>query len=375
MVVAQEDEGGVIPFAVLYAPPRSGRTRAMGEKTEDATPKRLQRAREEGDSGASAFAAQAVAFLVAVELVPAAVRSMASRVSDHLRAAIGSARDGAAAVEAARAVDAGVITLEIVEIAFPLLLAVGLAGAVIHVVQTGGFIATKKLALKLDRLDPIAGLRGLVSTTRLFTVVRALGGAAVVAWLAHRALASHLMDLAHLSERASYVVPFAAQIAQNVARNAALFGVALGAVDLFVVRRSWMKRLRMAKEEVKREYKEAEGDPQIKAARERAHQEMLAAAAVGNVKKATVVVVNPTHLATALRYDEEQGDAAPVVVASGEGDLAARIVAAARDYAVPIVQDVPLARALAELQIGDAIPEALYEAVAEILRDAWEREG
>lgn len=136
-----------------------------------------------------------------------------------------------------------------------------------------------------------------------------------------------------------------------------------------------MKRLRMAKEEVKREYKDAEGDPQIKAARERAHQEMLAAAAVGNVKKATVVVVNPTHLATALRYDEEQGDAAPVVVASGEGDLAARIVAAARDYAVPIVQDVALARALAELQIGDAIPEALYEAVAEILRDAWEREA
>jgi type III secretion protein U len=126
---------------------------------------------------------------------------------------------------------------------------------------------------------------------------------------------------------------------------------------------------------VKREYKESEGDPQIKQARERAHHEMLAAAAVANVKNATVVVVNPTHLATALRYDEHEGDAAPVVVANGEGDLAARIVAAAHDYGVPVVRDVPLARALAELQIGDAIPEALYETVAEILRDAWEAEA
>jgi type III secretion protein U len=131
----------------------------------------------------------------------------------------------------------------------------------------------------------------------------------------------------------------------------------------------------MSKDEVKREYKESEGDPQIKQARERAHHEMLASAAVGNVRNATVVIVNPTHLATALRYDEQEGDQAPVVVASGEGDLAARIVAAARDFGVPVVRDVPLARALAELSIGDAIPEALYEAVAEILRDAWEADA
>ena len=96
---------------------------------------------------------------------------------------------------------------------------------------------------------------------------------------------------------------------------------------------------------------------------------MLASATVGNVKNATVVVVNPTHFATALKYDEKDGDEAPVVVATGEGDLAQRIISAARDY--PVLRDVPLARALTELQVGDAIPEALYEAVAEILREAW----
>ena len=130
----------------------------------------------------------------------------------------------------------------------------------------------------------------------------------------------------------------------------------------------------MTKDEVKREYKESEGDPQVKQARERAHHEMLAAATVGNVRTAAVVIVNPTHLACALRYDQKEGDLAPVVVASGEGDLAESIVRAARDYGVPIVKDVPLARALLELEIGDAIPEALYEAVAEILREAWDGE-
>lgn len=298
---------------------------------------------------------------------------MATRAADDLRAAIVSARGGA--VDAAMSIDAAGIASQIVALALPVLLAAAVVAGVAHVVQTGGFVATKKLAPKLDRLDPIAGLGGLFSAVRLFAVARALIGAAVVAWLAHRALASHLIDLARLGERASYVGPFASAVAARVARDAVIVGVALGAIDLFVMRRAWMQRLRMSKEDVKREYKESEGDPLIKQARERAHHEMLAAAAVANVKNATVVVVNPTHLATALRYDDGEGDAAPVVVATGEGDLAARIVAAAHDYGVPVVRDVPLARALAELQIGDAIPEALYEAVAEILRDAWEQEA
>ena len=91
----------------------------------------------------------------------------------------------------------------------------------------------------------------------------------------------------------------------------------------------------MSKDEVKREHKDAEGDPQQKAARERAYHELLAQATVANVRTASVVVVNPTHLACALRYDEKEGDEAPVVVASGEGDLAPRIVRAAAGLGRP----------------------------------------
>ena len=337
----------------------------MSDKTEEATPKRLRKAREEGDSGASAFAAQSLAFLVAVVLLPAAIRALIERSASDLRSVL------VRAPTAGVSFDASELGGEVLALSVPVLLAAALAGAVGHVVQTGGFVATGRLSPKLDKLNIFEGIKNLFSAQRLTAVVRALVSGSVVAWLAYRGLRSHLADLAHTTGRLQYVGVVASEIARKIALDAAIVGIALGALDMLVVRRAWRKRLMMSKDEVKREYKESEGDPQTKAARERAHQEMLASATVGNVKNATVVVVNPTHFATALKYDEKDGDEAPVVVATGEGDLAQRIIAAARDYGVPVLRDVPLARALAELQVGDAIPEALYEAVAEILREAW----
>jgi flagellar biosynthesis protein FlhB len=343
----------------------------MSDKTEDPTPRRLRKAREEGDSGASAFASQSVAFLAAVALLPAAAAAVTSRVADDLRAAIAHA----AARPVAVSVDPVRIGQELLALSAPVLLAALVAGAAAQVVQTGGFLATKKLSPKLERLSPLDGWKQLVSGARLFAVARAMLGAAIVGYLAYRALRAHAADLAHASGRIAHAGVAAGALAHWLLRDAALAGLAIAVVDIVIVRRGWHKRLRMTKEEIKREHKESEGDPQIKQARERAYHEVLASTAVANVRHASVVVVNPTHLACALRYATEEGDEAPVVVASGEGDLAARIVRAAHDYGVPVVRDVPLARALRELAIGDEIPEALYEAVAEILREAWEESG
>ncbi|HEY1959122.1 MAG TPA: EscU/YscU/HrcU family type III secretion system export apparatus switch protein [Polyangiaceae bacterium] len=338
----------------------------MSDKTEEPTPKRLRKAREEGDSGVSTQAAQAIAFLVAVSLAPAAVSALASRSSDLLKSAIARAGDATPG-----AVDPTGFAMPVVLLIVPVLLAAGFASAVVQFVQTGGFIASKKLTPKLDRLNLFEGIKGLFSSVRAIAVVRAVLAGSIVAWLAFRGLRAHAADVAHVAGQLGFVGMLAGEIARQACRDAALFGIAVGAVDLFVTRRAWMKRLRMSKDEVKREYKESEGDPQMKAARERAHHEMLASATVANVKNATVIVVNPTHIACALRYDEEEGDDAPLVLAVGEGDLAKRIIEAARAYGVPVLRDVPLARALVELEPGERIPEELYEAVAEILREAW----
>jgi flagellar biosynthesis protein FlhB len=345
----------------------------VSDKTEDPTPKRLRKAREEGDSGASAYAAQSVAFVVAVALAPAAVSALAAHAARDLREALAFAGSQSPVAEVATRFDATALATAFVALALPVLLAAGIAGAVVHVVQTGGAVATKRLALKLDRLNPAQGIKGLFSGTRAFAVVRSLAAAGIVCWLALSVLRERVVDIAALAHgRLAWAGVVVSETAGSLAWRAGLVGLALGVIDILVTRRAWLRRLRMSKDEVRREYKESEGDPQLKAARERAYQQLLAQAAVANVRTASVVVVNPTHVACALRYDEREGDEAPTVVANGEGDLAARIVRAARDYAVPVVRDVPLARALLELRVGDAIPEALYEAVAEILRTIGE---
>lgn len=338
----------------------------MSDKTEDPTPKRLRKSQEEGESGASAYASQAVAFFVTMMVAPAAVVALFSESRSLVMQAIERAGD-----ETPAAADPQLVATTFLALALPVLLAAAVAAAVAQLVQTGAVIATGKLTPKLDRLDVFEGIKNLFSVQRLFSVARALVAGAVVAYLAYSGLRAHARDLAHLPGQPGHVGIFAGEVARGIAKTAALVGLAIGAVDLLVTRRAWWNKLKMSKDEIKREHKESEGDPQMKSARERAHHEMLASATVANVKNATVVIVNPTHIACALQYDEEQGDEAPKLVASGEGDLARRIVEAAHAYGVPVLRDVPLARALAELEVGDQIPEALYEAVAEILREAW----
>jgi flagellar biosynthesis protein FlhB len=341
----------------------------VNDKTEQPTPRRLRKAREEGNSGASAYAAQALAFVVAVALVPTAVAALASWASAALRSVLSRASGSHTETRFDPIELAGVVAA----LTLPILGAVAFAGAVAQAVQTGGIVSTKKLAPRLDRLNPVAGLQGLFSSTRLFAVGRSLATAAVVGWLAYQALRDRIVDLARVVGRPLWIGAVVSPIAQWLAWRAALVGLAIGALDIAVTRGAWLRKLRMTKEEVRREHREAEGDPQLKAARERAYHELVAQAQIASVRSASVVVVNPTHLACALRYDERQGDSAPVVVAAGEGALAARIVQAARDYGIEVVSDAPLARALVELAPGEAIPEALYEAVAEILREVWQK--
>lgn len=134
----------------------------------------------------------------------------------------------------------------------------------------------------------------------------------------------------------------------------------------------------MTTEEVKREHREAEGEPQAKRERQRVHREIVEHGILEEVRRADVLVVNPTHVAVALRYEEEEGegeDAAPEILAKGQDHLAKRMIEAAREAGVPVMRDVPLARSLFELEVGVEIPETLYEAAAAVLSAAWrERE-
>ena len=328
-------------------------------KTEEPTPRHLRRARAQGDSPVSQALGQGLGLLVAVLLVPGALAACAERAAALLRAAL----SGAASVAPERT-----LALEIVSLSAPLLLAVAGTVVAVGLVQTQGAVNVGRVSPDFSRLDPVAGAGNLFRLDRVFSLARALVGTLVTAAALWWLLRGHAADFAEITGNLPAVAPLTLALGRTLGVLVALFGVGLGLVDLVIVGRLWRRRHRMSKDEVRREFREAEGDPEVKAKRRRAHQEVLAGSIVNAVRDATVVIINPTHLASALRYVAET-DEAPRVVAQGEGDLARHIVEAARAYGIPCVQDVPIARALRELELGDEIPEALYEAVAEILRE------
>ncbi len=334
----------------------------MSDKTEQPTPRRLRKAREEGDAPVSSAFVGAVAFLLPLVLVPAVAAATAARASELVR----SAADGGDPFSAARR-----LALDVAILSIPISLAAALGAVAAGLVQTQGQVTAARFGVRFDRLDPAEGVKNLFRLERSFAVLRALVAAFIVASVGWFLFRRHAADLAASSGNALAIGPVALALGQKLAWASALVGLGLGAIDLAVTFRAWRERHKMSRDEVRREHREAEGDPQIKAQRRRAHQEALAGSVIGAVKEATVVIVNPTHLASALRYREDE-DEAPRVVAQGQGELARRIVEAAHAYGVPCVRDVPVAHALAELETGDEIPEALYEAVAEILRELTE---
>jgi type III secretion protein U len=329
------------------------------DRTEQPTPKRLREARRRGEVAVSRELTAAAALAGGLAAVAATGPRLAGSLAHGLEVALASPAADLDAAAVLRGAAGSVLAL-----ALPPLAAAAAAAALAGALQARFNVAPAALAPRLDRVDPFRGLRRLLAPAQLAFAVLGLGKAAVlaavaVAWL--RASARPLAALAGAAAGALWAAaPLLAGLAWRLAATAAL----LGLLDLALARRRHLRALRMTRDEVRREHKEDEGDPSHRAERRRRHRALLEA---GPVSRATVVVVNPTHVAVALRHDRAEGGA-PVVVAKGAGRAAAAIRSAARRAAVPIVRDVPLARALHRLaDLGDEIPEELYEAAAAVL--------
>jgi type III secretion protein U len=334
----------------------------MAEKTEQPSARQKRKAREQGDLPISFALSQAVAFAAALAITPAAIRATASVVGELLRTTLQG-----------RPLAMEEVAYAVLRLALPVIAVAALAALALGAVQSGGLFAFSRITPQLDRMNPLSGFKSLLSAQRALGLLRALLAAGALLALSWLVLRSILPALVSSAGELPIAISLASDGSWRLAKYAAIVGLVLALLDVLVVRRAWLKRWMMTRDELRRESRENEGDPELRAARHRAHQEVLNSAAIHAVKSASVVIVNPTHLAVALRYQEHE-DAAPCVLAQGQGDLARRIVEAAHAYGVPVVRDVPIARALSELEVGDEIPEALYEAVAEILKEVWSAE-
>jgi flagellar biosynthesis protein FlhB len=239
---------------------------------------------------------------------------------------------------------------------------VSVAGAM---AQGGLYFATKSLKPKLSKLDPIKGAKRVFGTHALWEGAKMLLKSAFVALVVYLAIRGVMPLIGGLVPIHTVLDRVSSQ-ALGLMRNIAFVGLAMAAADYAMQRRRVGKQVRMSKEEVKQEHKQSEGDPMLKGA---IRSRQLAAARnrmMADVPTADVILVNPTHVAVALRYESERG--APRVVARGAGVVAARIRAVAAEGEVPLVRDVPLARALyRSTKVGQEIPPELFAAVAQVL--------
>lgn len=333
----------------------------MAEKTHDPTPKRLREAREKGDVPQAPLVAGAIGLFVVLATARGVVHQLAANIAT-----------ATAAPQEIASIDAWSVVGTLLSMVAPLALGLAFVAIAAGIVQGSVTFSMQRLAPDPSRLEPFSGLKKLFDPSRLWGAARGLVVLCIGGVLVGRIVLECAVEAARSTGGGGFAT-LAVRAASRALVTVGAFACGVAVLDAIVARTLWLGRHRMSRDEVVREHKEGEGDPDIKRRREELHHELLAGEALGAVRDATVLVVNPTHLACALRYDDgASDDAAPTLLAKGQGALAARMIEHARHHGVPIVRDVPVARALYDLEIGTEIPEALYEAVAEVLRAAWE---
>ncbi|MFW5966959.1 MAG: EscU/YscU/HrcU family type III secretion system export apparatus switch protein [Persicimonas sp.] len=343
----------------------------MAEKTEEATPKRRREAREEGNVAKSGEFTGAMVMVAAAAALGLWMSEIVARLIGLMKQTIeyASARD-------LQASDVGPFLEGAVwEMAWMLLpvLAVAFAAAVFFsYVQIGAVFSIDPLIPKLERINIGQGLKNQLDPKKLVDLAKNIGKLSVSGVVGYFVVRDKLAVLVRLprfelAEALAVLGSLTLHLAAYLGGVLIVFGV----IDLIWQRHKHKKELMMTKDEVKREHKNTEGDPHIKSKRKKAHRELIQETGIQNVEDADAVVVNPTHVAVALRYDADQMNA-PEVVSAGRGELARKIKRRARRYGITIVRNVELAHALVDFDIDQQIPEEFYEPVAEVLNYVYQ---
>lgn len=338
-------------------------------KTEKATPQRRREARREGTVARSQEVGTAMALLAAAGVLrllgPHGIRTAAGEFRSLLGTPV---IDGVLPSERLVAA-AGRLAAALMG---PLLAGGVLAAILAGVVQVGFRVTPATIKPKLSNLSPRKGLEKLKPATAGWELARMLLKLGLLLGVAWGPLTAWRHDTAarSLDDGVAHLL---GEIWTLLVRVVAL-AVVLAAADYAHARWKTNRQLRMSKQDLKQEHRNSEGDPQLRARRRQRAQELSRNRMLGDVVTADAVVTNPTHLAVALRYGRDDG--APRVVAKGADRLAARIRAEAHRHGVPLTEDKPLARAIyREVDVGQYVPAALYEAVAAVLATAYRRSG
>ncbi|PGT86682.1 flagellar biosynthesis protein FlhB [Bacillus sp. AFS040349] len=338
-----------------------------GEKTEKATPRKKQDARKKGQVAKSADVITAISLLAIFLSFLFIGAFMRDRILLMMR---GTFQDYLLIELSDQNVHDLFITLayQSAIILAPVMGVALVAGILANYLQVGFLFSTEAIQMKLNKLDPIQGFKRIYSMRAIVELLKSLLKITFVGFVTFSVLwldIENVLRLSHMTVEQSLIYIATLTVKMGLFASAALLLLSL--LDYLYQRYDYEKNLKMSKQDIKDEYKKSEGDPLIKSKIKQRQREMAMRRMMQDVPNADVVITNPTHYAIALKYDETKMDA-PFVVAMGVDLVAQKIKEIAKANDVVMVENRPLARALyAQVDIGQAIPDEFFQAVAEII--------
>lgn len=337
-------------------------------KTFEPTEKKLREAAEKGDLPVSREAPLLAALAATLVVCSLTLRSGAGRLADTLghlledpaRWHLGNGADAAELIGVLLGAAAGLVV--------PIFAIFVVAGLAVSFAQNAPSVVLHRIAPKLDKISPLAGVKRLVGKAGAMQFVKSVFKLLALGLVAGLVLASEREAVADALFMSPALVPdrILALLVKLLSGVTAAF-VLVAMADYGWTRVSWRKRMMMTRQEVKDEHKQSEGDPAVKAKRRSLALDRRRRRMMADVPRATLVIANPTHYAIALRYTREEGGA-PLVVAKGQDLLALKIRETAERHGITVVENKPLARSMYDLvEVGEMIPPELYKAVAEVI--------
>jgi type III secretion protein U len=342
----------------------------VGEKTEQATPRKLQQARKKGQVAKSQDFPSAFTFVVAIGTVVATSSSLYEQLASLILYLFNMAGQPLDWQSAAPSI-LYLCLMTIFQASMPVVLITLFVGVIVNFLIVGPMWASEALKFDLKKLNPIDNLKQKFKLRTLMELLKSILKIAGAAYLVYTVIRDAMPEVLATVQ----MPPIGAALVlesflTRVIIKVGIFFLAVAVADLFLQKRFFSKEMMMEKYEVKQEYKDTEGDPHIKGKRRQIAQE-TAYQDSGVVKKARAVVTNPTHIAVAIGY--EKSSPAPYVLAMGVGMVAEEIILIAEQSGIPIVRNVPLAHSLREkAKVNEYVPEELYEPMAEVLRLVFE---
>lgn len=349
-----------------------------GEKTEDATAKKLQDARRDGQVAKSMELVTALTLIALFLVLKFFVGYLGEKFMETFRGMYyllpDFSKDVFNANTAQTVLQFGLT--RILVIAVPIYLAGLITAFTVNLVQVKWKPTTKPLRPKFNKFNPISGFKKLFSKDKLVELLKSLLKIAVISYVVYDALKDQwnlLLDLYSLP--LNQAIELIGNIIINLGLKISCFFLVIALADYYYQKRKFKEDMKMTKQEVKDEYKNSEGNPEIKGKIRQKMMEVSQRRMMQALPEADVVITNPTHLAVAVKYDKEVAGA-PVVIAKGADFLAEKIKGIAKENQVEIVENKPLARMLYyNVELGDEIPPELYQMVAEILAYVYGLKG